>query len=231
MINFNLPTKIGNIDTVVRTSDTFCNLTELFKQYNETNGTDKLIENFKRQEWMPEYLEGVCEYLNSRKLANKNEDSNSVESTDLKPKDIMISARGKYGASWAHPLVAVEAAAYLSPKLKVAANVAFLEAIERSKNRKTAAQRTKEINSMIGGLFSKDTNNLYAFKEIIKLTNRLINTMAFGEHYDGIRDSRNSLDDLDALDKAFDTVQGFITESNTVDDYVAKCKSVVANAS
>lgn len=227
MNNFKLPTKIGETTTVVRTSDNYCNITEMYKQYNEMNGTDKTLRHFKEQDYLPEYIEGVCEYLNSHKSDIRN--SLIADNQPVTQKDLIKSAKGgKYGggSTWAHPLIALEAAAYLNPKLRVAANVALMESFDRSKKRINLSDRTKQLNSKVCKLNSAYSDSLYESSKLIKSTHRKINNLAFGEHYDGIRDDRNTYEDLQKLNEAFNTIEQIVDSSSNIEEFVNKCKNI-----
>lgn len=215
MNNFKLPTKIGETTTVVRTSDSFVNVTELYKSYNEVHEKEKDLSNYFKSVESTDFIQAVVEEL--------NEDEPEKEVTS---KDIVKTSRGRNGATWMHPLVALDAVAYLEPRLKVKAYKALMGIKDRVPKRINLADRAKQLNSKICKLNSAYSDSLYESSKLIKSTHRKINNLAFGEHYDGIRDDKNTYEDLQRLDEAFNTIEQIVDSSSNIEEFVNKCKNI-----
>lgn len=116
------------------------NVTELVKNFNRVsglmNGVDNGIPNHRNSgdlevlensedsnSFNLNELEFPEKQLNNYWKSQPTKDfiASLARSEDCAPKDLTVSKRGKYGGTWAHPLIFVDICMWLSPDFKVAA--------------------------------------------------------------------------------------------------------------
>lgn len=145
----------------------------------------------------------------------------------VKDKDLVQVIHTKecpQGETYACDLMVYNALNYISPKLGMLAMRDFITTKNRKDERIKASEKIKEINSKIAKLKRDEFSP--SVETLIKATNRLINKLAFGEHYDGIRSVKTSLKEQEALNQAMLKIDVILSVVNNVDEYVQKCKNI-----
>lgn len=254
--NFKLSTELGGLPTQFKCNNEMYSLTKLFESANK-NGIKKRIENYKRSPYYQEGLQAAKEIMEeersvkstdrpkeicSVKFADQNlftqiDGANEEEAvpqiegavnSQVKDKDLVQLIHTKecpQGETYACDLMIYNALNYISPKLGMLAMRDFITTKSRKVERIKASDRTKSINSQIAKLNRDEFSP--SVETLIKATNRLINNLAFGEHYDGIRSVRTSEKDQEALSQSMLKIETILTVVNTVDDYVKQCKKIL----
>jgi|SRR3972149_253319 len=100
------------------------NLTDLWKAVGAPKG--KETWNWLEQDGTRQFVEVFCDSLN------------------LPQKEVLRTARGKGGGTWAHWQIALAYAKYLSPKLHLAVNQVFKERLEEERDPELGVARARE---------------------------------------------------------------------------------------
>ena len=179
--NFELVRKLGDFDVVQRTKDGMFNATELMKQWKQTTGQEKRIQDFLDNQQTKEFIETLAEDLVNQQLPKyaKKGDLESVENKDV-AKHIICTTKGRYGATWMHPLLFVKYAMWYNPKFEL--QVLKFVADKLIQFRNDVADSYKEWCAglaMLGATTPED------FSRIQKCMNYAV----FNRHSDGIRDT------------------------------------------
>ena len=249
--NFKLSTELGGLPTQFKCNNEMYSLTKLFESANKS-GIKKRIDNYKRSTYYQEGLQAAREIMEEERLLNFAD--RSVKSTDqnllpqieganeeealtqivgavipqVKDKDlvqVVYTKEKPHGETYACDLMIYNALNYISPKLGMLAMRDFITTKNRMTERIKASDRTKSINSQIAKLDRDEFSP--SVETLIKATNRLINNLAFGEHYDGIRSVRTSEKDQEALSQAMLRIETILAVVKTVDEYVKECKKIL----
>lgn len=249
--NFKLSTELGGLPTQFKCNNEMYSLTKLFESANRS-GIKKRIDNYKHSPYYKEGLQAAREIIEEERLLKFSD--RSVKSTDqnlltqieganeeeavtqiggavipqVKDKDLVQVIHTKecpQGETYACDLMIYNALNYISPKLGMLAMRDFITTKSRKVERIKASDRTKSINRQIAKLDRDEFSP--SVETLIKATNRLINNLAFGEHYDGIRSVRTSEKDQEALSQAMLRIETILAVVKTVDDYVKECKNAL----
>lgn len=197
--NFELVRKLGDFDVVQRTKDGMFNATELMKQWKQTTGQEKRIQDFLNNQQTKEFIDTLAEDLMNQTVPNTSfsRDLESVENKDVvksTPKSVVLSdtdnqnimkqiiqvTRGRNGATWMHPLLFVKYAMWYNPKFEL--QVLKFVADKLIQFRNDVADSYKDWCAglaMLGATTPED------FSRIQKCMNYAV----FNRHSDGIRDT------------------------------------------
>lgn len=250
--NFKLSTELGGLPTQFKCNNEMYSLTKLFESANKS-GIKKRIDSYKRSPYYKEGLQAAKEIMEEERSANFADRPKEICSANfadqnllpqivgtneeeavtqivgaVKDKDLVQVVHTKecpQGETYACDLMIYNALNYISPKLGMLAMRDFITTKNRKAERIKASDRTKSINSQIAKLDRDEFSP--SVETLIKATNRLINKLAFGEHYDGIRSVRTSEKDQESLSQAMLRVETILTVVNTVDEYVKQCKKIL----
>lgn len=93
---------LANFTVEQRTKDAMFNATTLLKQWNSLSGQQKTIAHYLENSATQEFMKALMEEENF-KCRNS----------------VYLTARGKYGGTWMHPLMFIDFAMWLNPTFKV----------------------------------------------------------------------------------------------------------------
>lgn len=155
--------QMGEFKVEQRTKDGFFNATSLIKQWNQSRGMKKEINDYLENKSTEEFLEALIEEENLNK-------GNSP----------YLRARGKNGGTWMHPLLFLDFAMWLNPKFKVKV-LKFIQD-EMIKFRNLAGDAYPE---MCKAVYSIIPENI--FKEKIAALAKSLNILVYGKHENQMR--------------------------------------------
>ena len=106
---------MGNFDVTQRTKDSFFNATELIKQWNKTNESDKRIKDFIKLSQTSEFIDELQKEVESQRDFSPNGNYQVVNT---------IKGRNtKHGKTadvvWYHPYLFIKFAMWLNPRFEV----------------------------------------------------------------------------------------------------------------
>jgi len=185
----NRPMGVFNVEQ--RTKDGMFNATSLIKQWNEMNGTKRelkdYLNNIGTQLFIQELKNELKNDIDNQQVPNRDNSphleliKNETNTIDLKSdkddlKMVIQTSKGNKGGTWVHPLMFVDFAMWLNPKLKVRV-LKFLQD-ELISLRDIAGDNYKVLTAAVS-LFKDDKN--YAQVAVA------LNHIVFHNHYEGIR--------------------------------------------
>lgn len=129
--------KMGNLRVIQRTMDGYFNATELVKQWNEINSSNKELKKYFDNQSTKELIYTIVE----------KENLNGQISPYLK-------SRGKYGCTWVHPVLFVDLAMWLNASFKY--DVIKFVYDEMIRYRNEAGDAYRELGSAIQKIVPKD---------------------------------------------------------------------------
>ncbi len=154
----------GNFTVTQRTVDGFFNATDLIKQWNTLNQTERKLDNYFNSDKTQEFIDTIM----------KRENLNT-------PKMVYLKTRGKYnGGTWMTPLLFIDFAMWINPSFKY--DVLRFVYDEMIKYRNEAGDAYKDLGKAIGK-FVDPTFMPVAMSKV----GEAINWIVFNDHHKGIR--------------------------------------------
>lgn len=156
---------MGQFDVQQRTRDGYFNATELMKAWNLQSGMKKEIKDFLGNKSTMEFVSAL-----------QSDDSlNGVKSPYL-------TARGKSGGTWMHPLLFIDFAMWLNPSFKV--KVLRFVHDEMITYRNEAGDAYKELSAAVSTFTPANK-----IKDVMTHVSKGINFIIFGSHKTLIRNT------------------------------------------
>lgn len=193
--------KMGNLRVIQRTMDGYFNATELVKQWNEINSSNKELKKYFDNQSTKELIYTIVE----------KENLNGQISPYLK-------SRGKYGCTWVHPVLFVDLAMWLNASFKY--DVIKFVYDEMIRYRNEAGDAYRELGSAIQKIVPKD----FMPKAMQKIGEAL-NWVVFNQHEKMMRNKHGDeakQRELWQLEKKVSDLinEGFIRSYESLVDYL-----------
>lgn len=154
----------GNFTVTQRTVDGFFNATDLIKQWNTLNQTERKLDNYFNSDKTQEFIDTIM----------KRQNLNT-------PNLVYLKRRGKYnGGTWMTPLLFIDFAMWINPSFKY--DVLRFVYDEMIKYRNEAGDAYKDLGKAIGK-FVDPTFMPVAMSKV----GEAINWIVFNDHHKGIR--------------------------------------------
>ncbi len=202
--------QLGGLEVQQRTKDGMFNATAFLRRWNAATGKDKRIDNFLANSNTQEFILALVEDIESEKAAKDGENydlqllenqqvliplkSGYLECTENQsladpkegefktPKTVMVTATGKYGGTWMHPLLFTKFAMWLNPRFEVQVLKFVQDKLLDYRNE--AGEAYKELSSAIGRIVEKERMH-----EVMSTVGKGINYILWNKHEDGERNN------------------------------------------
>lgn len=186
-----------------RTSDGMFNATELMNQWKNTTGQEKRIDNFLQNDQTKKFIQALAEDIVNQQLPNtpKKRELENVESVNVMNKVIRTS-KGRYGATWMHPLLFCKYAMWYNPKFE-------LEVM------KMVADKLLDLRIDVGDSYQKWCTTLAtlgaASPDDFSRVQKCMNYAVFNNHQDGIRNeaTQSQLEKMRKLEEQIEQMAEF----------------------
>lgn len=189
--------KMGNFEVIQRTKDGMFNATELLKQWNVYSGMQKEVTKFFELDQTKQFIDVLV----------KEENLNTQESAYLKQ-------RGRYGATWMHPVLFIKFSMWLNPTFEYHV-IKFVH------------DQLIEYRHLAGDNYTKLCSALSRFKEVdYGELGKMLNYVIFNEHERNIRNKASIQQENDLQQLERDLIRflemGFIKSYDQFKDVLRK---------
>ena len=157
---------MGEFQVMQRTKDGFFNATSLMKQWNESKGMKKEINDYLKNKTTEEFLEEL--------ILEENLDKGN--SPYVKSR----ASRGDNAGTWMHPLLFLDYAMWLNPRFKV--KVLKFVQDEMIKFRNLAGDAYPEMCKAVHSIIPENI-----FREKIAALAKSLNIIVYGKHENQMR--------------------------------------------
>lgn len=209
---------LHGLSILQRTSDGMFNATELMKQWKVATGQEKRIQDFLDNQQTKEFIKVLAEDIEFQQLPKhaKKSDLESVEKESVMNK-VIRTTKGRYGATWMHPLLFVKYALWYNPKFE-------LEVM------KMVADRLLDLRIDVGDSYQKWCATIAslgaATPEDFSRIQRCMNYAVFNSHQDGIRNeaTQQQLEKMRKLEEQIGQMVefGYLTSLDGVRSFLRK---------
>lgn len=158
--------QMGEFQVMQRTKDGFFNATSLMKQWNESKGMKKEINDYLKNKTTEEFLEEL--------ILEENLDKGN--SPYVKSR----ASRGDNAGTWMHPLLFLDYAMWLNPRFKV--KVLKFVQDEMIKFRNLAGDAYPEMCKAVHSIIPENI-----FREKIAALAKSLNIIVYGKHENQMR--------------------------------------------
>lgn len=158
--------QMGEFQVMQRTKDGFFNATSLMKQWNESKGMKKEINDYLKNKTTEEFLEEL--------ILEENLDKGN--SPYVKSR----ASRGDNAGTWMHPLLFLDFAMWLNPRFKV--KVLKFVQDEMIKFRNLAGDAYPEMCKAVHSIIPENI-----FREKIAALAKSLNIIVYGKHENQMR--------------------------------------------
>lgn len=201
-----------------RTSDGMFNATELMNEWKKTTGQEKRIRDFMDNQQTKEFVQALAEDIANQQLPNSANSSTLevIENKSIMDK-VIRSTKGRYGATWMHPLLFVKYAMWYNPKFE-------LEVM------KMVADRLLDIRIDVGDSYQKWCATLATLgadsPDDFSRVQKCMNYAVFNSHQDGIRNeaTQPQLEKMRKLEEQIEQMAefGYLSSLEDVRNFLRK---------
>ena len=209
---------LEGLEIVQRTKDGMFNATELMKSWRKTTGQEKRIVDFLENNQTKEFINALAEDIVNQEVPNtpKMAPLEDIEKQNVM-KQVICTTKGRYGATWMHPLLFVKYAMWYNPQFELSVLKMVMDGLIEMRN--TVADSYKDWSSTLAKLGAANPEDFSRIQ-------RCMNYAVFGKHRDDIRNTATA-DELKKMRKLEEQVIqmvefGYISTLKDVRDFLHK---------
>lgn len=179
--NFDLVRVIGGFEVTQRTKDGMFNATELMKSWKQYTGQEKRITDFLDNDQTKEFIKTLAEDIVNQEVPNValSRTLEDVEKQDIM-KQVICTTKGRYGATWMHPLLFVKYAMWYNPKFELEVLKMVMDGLIEMRN--TIADSYKDWTATLAKVGAKTQDDFSRCQ-------KCINYAVFNKHHPDIRNN------------------------------------------